>query len=122
MIYDKEKGLIPLSLFLHNREVPMIILLIRQIAQLFLCILAGFILAKSGLIRGKDSRALSVLALYLVNPCMIFGSFQIEYSEKVRDGLLLALFLAVLIHFLLLSAVFILEKTLHLSGLEKASM
>lgn len=100
----------------------MIVLLIRQIAQLFLCILAGFILAKSGLIRGKDSKTLSVVALYLVNPCMIFSSFQIEYSDKVRDGLLLALVLAVFIHILLLIAVSVLGKAFHLSNLEKNSV
>ena len=54
------------------------LLLAREIAQLFLILLAGFVLVRAGLLRAADSKVLSVILVYLVIPCVIVDAFQIE--------------------------------------------
>lgn len=44
------------------------ILLLNQIVQLFLMILMGILLVKSGVLRAGQSKSLSVVVLYIVMP------------------------------------------------------
>lgn len=98
------------------------LLLIKQIAELFLIMLMGFILVKARLLKAEESRALSVVTLYLVMPCVIINAFQVKYTDSIRNGLLLALAAAVIIHIVLIFLIKILEKIFHLSALEKVSI
>ena len=100
----------------------MALLLLKQIASLFLIIASGFLLVRLKLMKGEDSRPLSVLCIYLIVPCVIIRSFQIELTEEVRNGFLMAVASAVLVHFCLLVISFILGKTTKLTAVERASM
>ena len=50
------------------------LLLFQKIAQLFVAMAMGWLLVKLGKARPEDSRHLSVVALYLINPCVIITS------------------------------------------------
>ena len=95
------------------------ILLMRQIAALFIMIGMGFAVVKSGMLKPEDSRTLSVLILYLIFPCVIVKSFQIDLTAGVRTGFALALAAAFVIHILLLGICWILDKIFHLDNVEK---
>ena len=60
------------------------ILLMEQIAELFLMILMGYIIVKTGLLKGEDSKVISKIVLYLVIPCVIINAFQVDYYCKDR--------------------------------------
>ena len=98
------------------------LLLMKQIAELFLVMVMGFVLVKTDLLKAEESKSLSVVALYLVMPCVIINAFQVKYTENIRNGLILAFAAAVLIHIVLLILVKVLEKIFHLDAVEKASM
>ena len=98
------------------------ILLARQLAVLFLIMGCGFLLVKLHLVRSEESRTLSVITLYLIMPCVIINAFQIDYSREIRDGFLLALLAAVLIHVILFLLCRLLGKFLKFSSVEKASL
>lgn len=98
------------------------LLLMKQIGQLFLCMFMGFAIVKSKVLKSEESKPMSAVALYLVVPCMIITSFQIDYTESIRDGLLLAFAAAVLIHALLLLLVPLIGRLLHLDAVEQASI
>ena len=51
-------------------------------------ILMGYILVKSGLLKSTDSKTISVIVLYLVIPCTIINSFQVDYTVETRNGLI----------------------------------
>ena len=89
------------------------VLLIRKIVELFLIMLLGYAIVKSKIIQAKESSVLSKLSLYLVVPCVIINSFQIEFTENVKNGLLLAFSVAVAIHFLLIAMAFLAGKFFH---------
>lgn len=98
------------------------ILLARQLAVLFLIMGCGFFLVKLQLVRSQESRTLSVITLYLIMPCVIIDAFQIDYSQEIRNGFLLALFAAVFIHIILFLLCWILGKFLKFRSVEKASL
>lgn len=67
------------------------ILLMEQIVELFIMILMGFIIVKAGIVKDEDSKVLSKIVLYLIIPCVIIKAFQVDYTSKTVNGLLLAL-------------------------------
>lgn len=97
-------------------------LLMKQIAELFLIIIMGFVLVKTHLLKAQDSKSLSIVTLYLVMPCVIINAFQIKYTKEVRNGLILSFVAAILIHIALLILVKVLEKIFYLDTIEKISI
>ena len=98
------------------------LLLFKQIAQLFLAMLVGFCLVRCGLLKPKDSRVLSVVALYAALPCVIIESFQMDCTPEMVQGLLLALLSAVLIHLVMFLLTYLLRRPLRLHPVEQASV
>ena len=98
------------------------LLLARQIAQILLMVIMGFVLVRTKLLKKEDSRILSVIALYILAPCIIVVSFQIEYSPEVRDGLLLAFAAAIGIHAIFILVTRLLAKPLKLDVVERMSI
>lgn len=97
------------------------VILAKKILSLFLIMVMGAALVKSKVLRAEDSKSISVVTLYLVMPCVIISSFQVEYTEEIRDGLLLALIGAVLVHVVLIAVTGILGKALDWDPVEKDS-
>ena len=100
----------------------MIVSLIQKIVSLFLMMGAGVALVRCKLLSTKDSRVLSVLCVYLFIPCVILTSFQVDYTQEVRDGLLLAFGAAILIHLFLLVGMAVLKRVFSLDRVEVASV
>ena len=78
----------------------MVLLLLEQIVQLFLCVILGWLLVRLRLLKPTDSRVLSVVCLYLVIPCVIVTAFQIDRTPELLQGLALSLGTAIGIHVL----------------------
>lgn len=97
------------------------LLLAREIAQLFLILLAGFVLVRAGLLRAADSKVLSVILVYLVIPCVIVDAFQIEDTPAIRAGLALSFGAAAAIHLLFLLLTWLLRRPLGLDAIERAT-
>ena len=93
-------------------EKVIALLLMQQIAVLFLIMGLGFLIVKLGIVKTEDSRVLSMVTIYLVLPCVTIHAFQIEYSTKIRNGFLLAVAVAILIHVVLFVVCGILRKLL----------
>lgn len=53
-----------------------------QILLMFLYLIIGYVLYRTGLITPEGSKALAHLLLYCVLPCVVLKSFCIEYSAK----------------------------------------
>lgn len=100
----------------------MTLLLTKQIAELFIMILLGFILVKSSLLTKHDSKVLSTIALYIVTPCVIINAFQVQHSQDVKNGLILSFLAAIIIHIIYIVGVRIVGKGYTLNGVEKATI
>ena len=75
--------------------------LVIKIASLFLMMFAGYIMVRCKVLQPKDAKPISEISLYLIFPCIIIVSFQIEYTQDIRDGLILATIAAVIIHIII---------------------
>lgn len=100
----------------------MILILIEKIISLFFIMLLGVLLVKSRILNAQDSRILSALCIYLIMPCVILEAFQVNYTEEIRNGLMLAVVAALLIHILWLGLVQIAGFLFHLDAVEKTSV
>lgn len=97
------------------------LILAKKILSLLLMLLMGVALVRLKLLRPEDSRPLSVLSLYLITPCLNLSAFQVQYSESVRNGLLLAFGAAVLVELLMILAAELLGRVFPLDPVEKTS-
>mgnify|MGYP000951932560 FL=1 len=70
-----------------------------QIIIMFIIILIGAASYKLKLIDKEGNRRLSDLVLLLVNPIVIFVSYQREYDASLLKGLMISLLLATVTHF-----------------------
>lgn len=97
------------------------LLLAFQILKLFAIMLMGYAIVKLGLLKASDSKALSVVLVYLIMPCVIINAFQVEATPEVQKGLALACVAAVAVHILFIGITVPLQKLLHLNAIEQAS-
>ena len=99
----------------------MVLMLLEQIVQLFLCIVLGWLLVRLHLLKPEDSRVLSKVCLYLVTPCVIINAFQLQRTPELLQGLALSL-AAIGIHALFFIATALLHRPLRLTPVEQASL
>ena len=93
--------------------------LLKEIIQLFLIMLMGWIVVKVKLLKSTDSRVLSVVMVYIVTPCVIINAFQIDASPQVQSGLIYSFVVAILVHVVYLAVTALLGKPLRMDVLEK---
>lgn len=98
------------------------LLLTKQIIQLFLMMLCGYLLVRAGLLRASDSKVLSILIVYIICPCTILNAFQISFTPETADNFMLSFAAAAGIHALLFAIVYLLNNIFHFTGIEKASL
>ncbi len=100
----------------------MTLLLLKQIISMMIMIGCGMLLVKTGKVKSENSETLSIITIYLILPCLVVNSFQIEITPNVRKGFLAAVAAAVLIHILLLILCRVFRAVWHLQTIEEASV
>lgn len=98
------------------------LILMEEIAKLFLIMFMGYALVKTGLLKTQESKVVSVILVYLVIPCMIIHAFQIDDSPQVRTGLIFAFAAAAIVHALFLLFTAILRSPCRLSTIEQLTV
>lgn len=71
----------------------------NQIVIMFFLILIGIVCYRTNLIDKETNRKLSDIVLLLVNPFVIFVSYQRKFESTLLTGLLISLLLAMITHF-----------------------
>ena len=97
-------------------------LLFNEIAVLFLIMGLGFLLVKTKVLKSADSRMLSMILIWLINPAVVLKAFQIDFTPEVRDRFLLAAGVAVAVNLLLMLITWGYGKLLKLDAVERASV
>lgn len=98
------------------------ILLIKQILELFLMILMGYIIVRMNILKDSDSRIISILVLYLIMPCVLINSFQVSFTEEKMHGLLLTIAASILLQLALLLLTWLFRSVFHLNVVEWTSV
>lgn len=97
-------------------------LLFQQIIVLFIIMMLGFAIVKTGLLKSRDCEPISTLIVYVVMPCVIIKSFQIEFTKENLHGFIVAAIFAVIIHSIWIPMTHFLGKILHLTSIEKGTL
>lgn len=71
-----------------------------QIFTMFVIIVIAIVCYKKKLIANEGNNVLSNLLLYLINPCIIFCSYQKKFDVELLNGLALSFLLALFSHLL----------------------
>ena len=100
----------------------MIFQLTEQILGLFFMIFCSWLIVKIKILKSEDSKILSKIVLYLINPFVIISSFQVSNTDKIRKELIFSIVLSLCIHIILLIVIKIFEKSFDLNNIEKVSI
>lgn len=100
----------------------MVLVLVNKIASLAIMLLVGALVVRLGILKSDDSIVLSNLTLWVICPCMLITAFQVEFTEDVRDGLMLALFAAFVINVGLVLSNIVLRRVFGLTPVEQCSV
>ena len=98
------------------------LILAQKILTLFIMMAMGALLVRTKLMKVSEGKVISMVALYLIVPCSIFSAFQVEYSDQIRNGLILAAGVALLLHIGMIGLTGLLSKFIKLDAVEKASV
>ena len=98
------------------------LILLQQIAQLFIIIFLGWAIVKAGILKSEDSRVLSILLLYVIIPCVILNAFQIERTTDTVRMMELSLLSALMMNVLSLVLGRLSAKLFCLNTVETASV
>ena len=98
------------------------LLLLVEIIKLFLVMVMGYALIKTGKLKAADGKALSVLLVYLILPCVIIHSFQLNAEDQVKQGLLFALIASVVVHLIFIAITTVIRRPLKLIPIEQVSL
>jgi len=96
------------------------IILMKKILSLFLMMLMGFLLVKSGKLRSQDSKIINILTAYVIFPCIVLSSFNISYDRDILMGMLLSLIVCVIMFAVQQIFVVALRKPLKIQPTEHA--
>lgn len=96
--------------------------LIQQIAIMFIMIAFGFFAAKCKVITVEGSRGLSVMALYVIIPCVLVNAFQVPFTRETFQGLMLAFAASLGVNLFYIFVTKILNRIYPMSVVERASL
>ena len=97
-------------------------LLLNELASLFMIMAIGFAIVKLNVVRREDSRILSILIIYIVCPCVILRSFQIDFSPQVKEKFMLSVGVALGINLILVLITSGYKALFRLDPVEQASI
>ncbi len=98
------------------------ILLIKEIAVLMLIMSFGWLAVRFKLLKVEDSKALSIVTLYIICPCVIIRSFQIQFDFVKLQGFGLAVLGALIAQFFMVIVSRLLRSPLKLDPIEEGSL
>lgn len=102
--------------------VMLSLLLLDNIAQLFLMLLGGYLLVKLHILKPEDSKCLSSVILFLVNPCVCIQAFQVDRTPQIVQIMLLMGAFAIFAHIVLILFSKLLSRPARLNHVERASI
>jgi len=98
------------------------VILAKKIFSLFIIMLLSMAMVRLKIIKSSDSKVISLLLLYLFFPCAILMAFQVDFTEDIKQGLLLGTVAAVIVESLLLFLGSFFKRLFKLNAVEQCSV
>ena len=98
------------------------LLLFENILSMALMVMMGFVATKKKILKEEDTAVLSAVCLYLVCPCLLLSSFQIELTADKVHNLILTGVAAVAVHLVYIILTWLINKKIRLKPVEYTSL
>ena len=98
------------------------LILMSKLAAMMLMVIVGYGAVKFHVVESDDSKMLSRLIVYILQPCLICRSFQIDLTPERLHGFLCALGLGFGAYAVWIMSLEILKKPLKLDAIDRCSM
>ena len=121
--FEKRRDLSNLRVyFVWVNLMELSFLLAKEILSLFIIVIVGCLLIKTHLLASDDGKVISKLVLYVVCPCTILNSFQIDFTNEKLMGLILSFIGAIVVHLIFIPLTKLLGQIFHFMPVEKATL
>lgn len=98
------------------------LVLMSKLASMMLVAAVGFATVRTGILEERDKAQLSRLTLYVLQPCLIVLSFQIDLTPARMQGFIAALVFSVVVHVLFIAVAALLGRMGLLGVVEELSL
>jgi predicted permease len=100
----------------------MSVLLAEQLLVLLSIAAIGYLCVRIGLLSANDCKPLSTLIIYVILPCVIIKSMQLQLTEENLHGFFVAVTFAFIVHIVWIICTAVLRQKVPLSGIEQATL
>ena len=98
------------------------LILMSRLISLMLMAVAGYVIVKCRVLKVSDSKPLSSLTVYFLQPCLIIRSFQIGLTSDRMKGLFIGILFAFLVQLFFIVMTRVLRRPLSLTVIDRASL
>lgn len=98
------------------------LVLLSKLTSMMIMAIVGYALIKLGLLKQEDRRVLSILLVYVLQPCLIVRSLQIDLTPERMQGFLYGLIFATSTMLLSLLVSELLKKPFALDAIDRSTL
>ena len=98
------------------------LVLMSKLLAMMIMVAVGYAAVKFHAVDSGESVTLSKLTVYILQPCLICRSFQIEITPERMTGFLCALLLGITTYIVWIAALAVLKKPLKLDGVDRCNL
>ncbi len=96
--------------------------LMSKLMAMMVMVAVGYAAVKLHVVESRDSRTLSRLTVYILQPCLICRSVQIDLTPERLNGFLCALILGIVTYVFWIAALGLLKKPLRLDAVDRCNL
>ena len=98
------------------------LVLMSKLMAMMVMVAVGYAAVKLHVVESSDSRTLSRLTVYILQPCLICRSVQIDLTPERLNGFLCALILGIVTYVFWIAALGLLKKPLRLDAVDRCTL
>ena len=98
------------------------LILMSKLMAMMVMVIVGYAAVKLHVVESKDSVTLSRLTVYILQPCLICRSVQIDLTPERLTGFICALILGISTYLIWIAALGLLKKPLRLDAVDRCSL
>lgn len=98
------------------------ILLMSKLTAMLVVVLLGIIIVRTHLLSEKDSKTISSLTVYILQPAMIVYAFELELTQERLRGFIAGLVFSMIVYIVWILAVTILKKPLGMDAIDQTTL
>ncbi|MBQ8092156.1 MAG: AEC family transporter [Clostridia bacterium] len=96
--------------------------LMSRLMSMMLMVIVGFAAVRLHVIESRESQTLSRLVIYILQPCLIFRSFQIQITSERMYGFAVSMIFGFVVYIFWIVGTMLVKKPLHLDSIDQCTL